>query len=135
MWENIRGWFSDIRERNNFLREWNRSAKDSYIAGLIPILMEARTSIGTLDFRHEFSKWMAGGFRVKVLSGKPMIRAELIEIGEFIISDDVLVRKLVSNGWDTLELYDTAGTIGLKWQLKKYTILLPSSQNNPKSLR
>ena len=126
IWDNIRGWFSDIKERHRFLRDWNRNAKDAYIAGVIPILMEAKTTIGSLDYRHEFSQWMAGGFRVKVLSGKAMSRDELFEIGEFIISDDVLVRKLVSNGWDTLEVHDTAGILGLKWQLKKYTLSLPS---------
>jgi hypothetical protein len=124
IWEKIRNWFTDLRDRNRFLREWNNSAKLAYIEGIIPILMEARITIGSLEYRHEFSKWMAGGFRVKVLSGKPMTRDELLEIGQFIIGDDVMVRKLVSNGWDTLEIYDTAGTIGLKWQLKKYTLSL-----------
>ena len=113
IWNNIRNWFSDIIERNRFLNDWNRNAKDSYVSGIIPILMEARTTIGSTEYRHEFSKWMAGGFRVKVLSGKPMSRKELMEIGEFIIGDDTMVRKLVSNGWDTLELHDTAGNIGL----------------------
>jgi hypothetical protein len=124
IWEKIRNWFTDLRDRNRFLREWNNSAKLAYIEGIIPILMEARITVGSLEYRHEFSKWMAGGFRVKVLSGKPMTRDELLEIGQFIIGDDVMVRKLVSNGWDTLEIYDTAGTIGLKWQLKKYTLSL-----------
>ena len=124
IWDKIRNWFTDLRDRSKFLTEWNKSAKDAYIAGIIPTLMEARTTVGSIEYRHEFSKWMAGGFRVKVLSGKPMSKDELIEIGEFIIGDDVMVRKLVSNGWDTLELYDTAGTIGLKWQLKKYTLSL-----------
>jgi hypothetical protein len=124
IWHKIRNWFTDLRDRNRFLTEWNRSAKDAYVTGVIPTLMEARTTVGSLEYRHEFSKWMAGGFRVKVLSGKPMTKDELLEIGEFIIGDDVMVRKLVSNGWDTLELYDTAGTIGLKWQLKKYTLSL-----------
>ena len=131
IWDNIRGWFSDIRERSKFLRKWNNDAKDAYIAGIIPILMEAKTTIGTLDYRHEFSHWMAGGFRVKVLSGKPMSKDELFNIGEFIISDDVLVRRLVSNGWDTLEVHDTAGVLGLKWQLKKYTISLPNYPSKP----
>lgn len=128
IWDKIRDWFSDIRERYQFLRDWNRNAKDAYIGGIVPILMEAKTTVGTLEYRHEFSKWMAGGFRVKVLSGKAMSRDELIEIGKFIIGDDVLVRKLVANGWDTLEVHAAAGSLGLKWQLKKYTISLP---NNP----
>lgn len=122
IWDNIRGWFSDIRERARFLREWNRNAKEAYVSGMIPVLMEARITVGCFEFRHEFSKWMAGGFRVKVLSGVAMTRDELYGIGAFIISDDVMVRKLVSNGWDTLEVHDTAGFVGLKWQLKKHTL-------------
>ena len=133
MWENIRGWFSDIRERARFLRDWNRNAKDAYVAGIIPVLMEARITVGCTDFRHEFSRWMAGGFRVKVLSGKAMTRDELYEIGQFIIGDDIMVRKLVSNGWDTLEVHDTAGFVGLKWQLRNYTISLPAHPTPPRS--
>ena len=127
IWDRILNWFSDIKERNNFLRDWNRSAKEAYIAAMVPTLLEARTTMGTLDYRHEFSKFMAGGFRVKALSGKPMSREELAEIGNIILSNDVLVRKLVSNGWDTLEIHDSSGVLGLKWQLKKYTISLPSN--------
>lgn len=133
MWENIRGWFSDIRERARFLREWNRNAKDAYVAGIIPVLMEARITVGCTDFRHEFSRWMAGGFRVKVLSGRAMTKDELYEIGQFVISDDVMVRKLVSNGWDTLEVHDTAGFVGLKWQLRNYTVALPTYPTSPRS--
>ena len=133
MWENIRSWFSDIRERARFLRDWNRNAKDTYVAGIIPVLMEAKITVGCTDFRHQFSRWMAGGFRVKVLSGRAMTREELYEIGQFIIGDDIMVRKLVSNGWDTLEVHDTAGFVGLKWQLRNYTISLPSYPTHPRS--
>lgn len=125
IWHNIRSWFSDVRERNRFLKEWNKSAKDAYISGAVPTLLEARTTIGSLDYRHEFSKFMAGGFRVKALSGKPMKRQELLEIGSIILDNDILVRKLVSNGWDTLEIHDSSDTMRLKWQLKKHTKSLP----------
>ncbi len=121
IWDRLLNWFSDIRERNDFLRDWNRSAKNAYIDGIVPTLLEARTTIGTIEFRHEFSKFMAGGFRVKALSGKAMSRDELMGIGKMIIENDVLVRKLVSNGWDTLEIHDSHRLIGLKWQLKKHT--------------
>ena len=125
IWHNIRSWFSDVKERNRFLKEWNKSAKDAYISGAVPTLLEARTTIGSLDYRHEFSKFMAGGFRVKALSGKPMKRQELLEIGSIILDNDILVRKLVSNGWDTLEIHDSSDTMRLKWQLKKHTKSLP----------
>jgi hypothetical protein len=121
IWDRLVLWFSDIRERNVFIRDWNRSAKNAYIDGIVPTLLEARTTIGTIEFRHEFSKFMAGGFRVKALSGKAMSRDELMGIGKMILDNDVLVRKLVSNGWDTLEIHDSHGLIGLKWQLKKHT--------------
>jgi len=121
IWDRIFNWFSDIRERNGFLRDWNRYARNAYIEGDVPTLLEARTTIGSFEFRHEFSKFMAGGFRVKALSGRAMNKNELLEIGKIILDNDVLVRRLVSNGWDTLEIHDTHGTIGLKWQLKKHT--------------
>jgi hypothetical protein len=122
IWDRIYNWFSDIRERNSFLRDWNRAAKEAYINGDVPTLLEARTTIGTIEWRHEFSKFMAGGFRVKALSGKAMSKPELIDIGNIIINNNMLVRKLVSNGWDTLEVHDSSGNLGCKWQLKKHTI-------------
>lgn len=121
IWNKIVDWFSDVRERNSVIRDFNKAARAAYIGGNAFSLLEARITIGSLEFRHAFSKWMAGGFRIKVLSGKALSKEELIEIGSIVLVNDELVRKLVALGWDTLEIHDDTGVIGLKWELKKFT--------------
>jgi len=64
--------------------------------------------------------FLAGGFRIKALSGRVMSRAELIEVGRVILDNEELVRKLISLGWDTLEVHDDKGFNGVKWPLKEY---------------
>ena len=130
IWDRIYNWFSDIKERNGFLREWNKRAKEAFIDGDIPTLLEARTTIGSFEFKHDFSKFMAGGFRVKALSGKSMTKAELLRIGNMILSDEKRVKQLVAHGYDTLEVHDSHGVIGLKWQIVKHIISLPSKEND-----
>jgi hypothetical protein len=121
-WDKIVDWFSDVRERNSVVRDFNKAARNAYIVGVASTLLDAKITIGCLEYRHAFSKWMAGGFRIKVLSGKVLTRDELMTIGDIVLKNDELVRKLVALGWDTLEIHDDMnGTIGLKWELKKYT--------------
>lgn len=120
-WNRITDWFADVRERNSVIRDFNRAARHAFISGYATSLLECKVTIGSFDFRHAFSKWMAGGFRIKVLSGKALSRDELIEIGSTVLLNDELVRKLVALGWDTLVIHDDTGVIGLKWELKKFT--------------
>ncbi|MFM2338060.1 MAG: hypothetical protein RL115_1253 [Bacteroidota bacterium] len=120
MWYRLVEWFSDVRERYNLVRDFNKLAKKSFISGHAPTLLEARITIGSFEFRHAFSKFMAGGFRIKALSGQPLQRSELIEIGKVLLDNEELVRKLVSLGWDTLEVHDVNGFNGCKWALKNY---------------
>lgn len=121
MWNRIIDWFGDFRERNSLVRDFNRSARNAFIQGVADSLLETRTTIGSLEYRHAFSKWMAGGFRIKVLSGRALNRNELISIGDIVLQNDELVRKLVALGWDTLEIHDDTGSIGLKWKLTNFT--------------
>lgn len=121
IWDKIVDWFYDVKERNTVIREFNKAARIAYIEGYAFSLLEAKITIGSVDFTHAFSKWAAGGFRIKVLSGKALTRDELIVIGNIVLQNDELVRKLVALGWDTLEIHDDTGVIGLKWELKKYT--------------
>ena len=123
MWYRLLDWFSDVRERFNLIRDFNKSAKNAFIKGEAPTLLEARTTIGSFEYKHAFSKFLGGGFRIKALSGIPLQRSELIDIGKVILDNDELVRKLVSLGWDTLEIHDLKGFNGFKWQLTKYTKL------------
>jgi hypothetical protein len=116
----IKEWFGEMLERQKLIYDFNKESKNAFIAGYAPTLLEARITRGDSDFRHAFSKFMSGGFRIKALSGNPLNRVEMQELGKIILDDDELVRKLISLGWDTLEVHDSKGFNGLKWALKNY---------------
>jgi hypothetical protein len=44
----------------------------------------------------------------------------MAELGAIVLANEVLVRRLISLGWDTLEVHDSQGSFGLKWALKKF---------------
>jgi len=120
MWHRIIGWFSERKERKDLVKDFNLSARNSFVTGEAPTLLEARTTTGDSAYRHAFSKFLGGGFRIKALSGKSLDKTELIQIAETVLANDQLVRKLVALGWDTLEVHDTASFMGIKYSLKKY---------------
>lgn len=120
MWQKLIYWFSDVKERYVLVRDFNKSAKNAFIIGEASTLLEVRITKGSSEFRHNFSKFMAGGFRIKSLSGNPLQRTEIIEIGKVILDNKELVRKLVALGWDTLEVYDIKGFQGCRWSLMKH---------------
>lgn len=119
----ITDWFGEYYERYRLVKDFNRAAKMSFISGGAPTLLEAKITSGDSLYKHAFSKWMAGGFRIKALSGRPMEKSELIEIGRVILDNEVLTRRLISLGWDTLEVHSNKGYIGLKWPLKDFANL------------
>lgn len=41
-------------------------------------------------------------------------------IGKVILSDKVLVRRLIVLGWDTLEVHDNSSRYGCRWCLTDY---------------
>jgi hypothetical protein len=116
----IADWFGEMAERYRLVKDFNRAAKNSFIAGVAPTLLEAKITKGDSAYRHAFSKWMAGGFRIKALSGRPLQKSELIEIGRVVLDNEELTRKLISLGWDTLEVNANEGYNGAKWALKDY---------------
>jgi len=123
MWHRIMviaDWFGEMRERYKLIRQFNQSAKHTFIKGEAPTLLEARITKGDSAFRHEFSKFRAGGFRIKALSGSPLQKSDMMEIGKIIIDNEELTRKLIALGWDTLEVHADGGKNGLKWALKKH---------------
>ena len=123
MWHKIidvYDWFGELGERIKVVRDFNRAAKFSFIDGQAPTLLQVKTTRGDSNYRHAFSKWMAGGFRVKALSGQPLPKSDLIEIARVVLDNEELVRKLVALGWDTLEVHDNKGFQGVKFPLKDY---------------
>ncbi|MGR7813783.1 hypothetical protein [Lacinutrix undariae] len=116
----ISDWFGEAYDRYRLVKDFNKSAKLAFISGGASTLLEAKITRGESNYRHAFSKWMSGGFRIKSLSGKPLERHELIEIARIILDNEVLVRSLISLGWDTLEVHSKGGNIGLKWPLRDF---------------
>lgn len=120
MWSfisNMQDWFNDFSERRRLVRNFNLSARDAFVSSFAPTLLECSISRGESAYRHAFSKFMAGGFRIKALSGRPLKKEEMISIAEVVLSNQELVRKLISLGWDTLEIHDNSGYNGIKYKL------------------
>ena len=116
----IKEWFGEMNERYRLVKDFNRAAKLSFVAGIAPTLLEARITKGDSNYRHAFSKWMSGGFRIKALSGRTLQKSELIGIGRVVLDNEILTRKMISLGWDTLEVHANEGYNGAKWALKDY---------------
>ena len=124
MWERIvqlGDWFRDFSDRRRLVRQFNEAANAAFIGGLAPTLLKSSVSNGDSSYKHSFSRLMAGGFRIKALSGRALDRREMEAIGHVVLDNQELVRKLVSLGWDTLEVHDNGGYHGLKWPLYKYS--------------
>ena len=123
MWHKIieiTEWFGDVAERYRLIKDFNRAAKMSFIQGVAPTLLEAKITKGESAYKHAFSKWRAGGFRIKALSGRPLSKSELIEIGRVVLDNKELIRSMISLGWDTLEVHSNIGYNGTKWALKEH---------------
>jgi hypothetical protein len=116
----ITEWFGEMAERYRLIKDFNRAAKFSFIQGVAPTLLEAKITRGESTYRHAFSKWMAGGFRIKALSGRALDKSELNEIGRVVLDNEELTRKMISLGWDTLEVHSNKGFNGIKWALKEH---------------
>ena len=119
-WNIIIGWFKDRKDRSRLIREYNDAAKEAFILGIVPTLLNAKISKGERAYRHQFSDWLNTGFRIQAFTGRQLSKDELITIGEVILSDAALVRKLVVLGFDTLEVHGDIGAYGCRWQLKDH---------------
>ena len=82
----IKEWFGEMNERYRLVKDFNRAAKLSFVAGIAPTLLEARITKGDSNYRHAFSKWISGGFRIKALSGRTLQKSELIGIGRVVLN-------------------------------------------------
>ena len=113
-------WFGEMAERYRLVKDFNKAAKNAFIIGLAPTLLEAKITVGESNYRHALSKWRAGGFRIKALSGRTLNKSELIEIGHVVLDNEVLTRKMILLGWDTLEVHAYEEYNGAKWALKDH---------------
>jgi len=130
IWFRITDWFRDISDRYKTVRSFNVSAKDAFIEGVAPTLLEAKTSRGCPEYKHPFS-WIMSGFRIKALVGRGLKKEEMITIGKIILENKPLTRKLIALGFDTLEVHDNQGQYGVKWKMTDFAeivILPPNSK-------
>lgn len=118
----IKQWFINSYERNNLVNDFNSSSKDAFTSGIVPTYLKAKTSRGDKEFTHQHSHFYSG-FRIVVMGGEELTKQELIEVGRVILDDNVLVRKLVIYGFDTLEIHGEGDKSGAKWRLKDYVLL------------
>ena len=117
-WNRIIDWFRDMSERRKLIMGWNYNARQAYIEGFIPLLLEASISKGNGGFRHEMSSWFQTGFRLKSIV--PLKKDDMLDIGRVILGNNILVRQLVVLGFDTLEIYDETTRKGVQWALKDF---------------
>jgi len=120
MWSKVETWFHDVKQRNELLKDFNFAAREAFINKETSCLLEAKTTVGSSEFKHSFSKFMAGGFRVSAYSGEILRTVDIMHIGNGIVQNELLVRRLISLGWDTLEVHDKRGEDAAKWQLSQY---------------
>jgi hypothetical protein len=106
------------------------AARQAWVAGYVPSCLKASISKGYSEYRHSFSRWMASGFRICVLSGAQLSKQDIKYIGEAILSNEQLVRQLVVLGWDTLEVHCDVGNYGCRWALKEHLMLGGGNANN-----
>lgn len=123
IWYKILQFFQNGRERSAIILSFNQSSREAFISGVMPVMLEASVSRGEPMYRHQYSRLMRSGFRIKAFSGAQLTRQDIIALGKVILDDPVLVRRLVVLGFDTLEVHCDVGQYGCKWQLKDFIAL------------
>lgn len=116
-WNRIIEWFSNNRERNLLIGNFNKAAKQAYISYMAPVYLKAESSRGNSNYRHQFSSFFYHGFRIRMLAGTPLDYYEVMDIGNMLIANTVLMRNLVTLGYDTLEITDIRGNLLKDWRL------------------
>ena len=124
IWNRIIEWFQDRKTRTQLVRSFNQSAREAFVQGLVPVILEASISKGEPAYRHQFSRFLEGsGFRIKAHTGRQLSKSEIVNIGETILSNDILVRRMVVLGWDTLQIHCDVGNHGCQWRLQDHIML------------
>lgn len=116
-WNKIVEWFSNNRERNEIINNFNKASKQAFISGIVPTFLKAESSRGNSNYKHIFSNFFYHGFRIRTLAGRPLSFDEVIDIGNMLISNTLLIRNLITLGYDTLEITDINGNVIENWRL------------------
>ena len=116
-WSRLIAWFRELSERQKCVNDFNKSAKEAFIYGVVPVYMKAEISRGNRAYRHNMSNFLFSGFRIKTVSGRFLTSSEIEAVGSTICSNVGLMRKLVTLGFDTLEVYNPNGVKVRDWRL------------------
>lgn len=121
-WYKIIEWFKNLSDRYKLIASFNDSAKLAYVSDIAPVLLKASISLGDKKFKHCCSG-LYSGFRIKAMAGRALTKSDMVQIGKTILSNNTLVKQMLVLGFDTLEVHDDVGSVGLKWQLKGFVAL------------
>lgn len=113
-------WFKDRSDRKKLIENFNESAREAFVMGIAPVNMKATISRGYSAYKHQYTKWLASGFRITAFSGSQLDKIAIMLLGAAILQDSVLVRRMVVLGFDTLEIQCDIGNYGCRWQLSDY---------------
>lgn len=116
-WSNMTSWFQDGLDRKTLVKEFNNSAKTSFVNGNVPALLKCSISKGYKPYKHTNSAFFFTGIRVVAYTNSSLPEQDLNMLGHTILADKRIVRLLVSLGWDTLEVHSDKGETGLRWKL------------------
>ncbi len=121
LWTGISSWFQDVSDRRIVVREFNNSAKAAYINGNFPYQLKCGLSRGNKVYRHSTSAWFHSGIRIVVMTNELLSDDELNRIGLSVLADSIIVRMLITLGWDTLEVICDKGEVGIQWRLTSFS--------------
>ena len=116
-WSNMTSWFQDGLDRKKLVKEFNNSAKASFVNGNVPALLKCSISKGYKPYKHTNSAFFFTGIRVVAYTNSSLPEHDLNMLGHTILADKRIVRLLVSLGWDTLEVHSDKGETGLRWKI------------------
>lgn len=120
MWDIVSNWFGPSMERRRLIKDFNNYAKNAFISGEVETLLKAKIISGDPDYSHRLSKFMRGGFDIEALTGKPLPESEIHEIRDKILNNKLIVRKLVTLGWDTLSITDLESDVSWQWNIEAH---------------
>lgn len=120
-WDCISSWVHNTKDRKIIISEFNNAAQASYVDGNVPYQLKGSLSRGNSAYKHSTSAWLNSGFRITVMTDQLVSEIELNKIGLAVLADSKVVRFLITLGWDTLEVVNNKGEIGVQWELSKWT--------------
>lgn len=111
-------------ERVRIINSMNQSFKEFFYTGELNRLCKVSISKGDQDFAHEMSAFFfRSGFKIGIENDSGLKNSEIIEISNYILSNNAFVRRLMAMGFDTLIVQGQTTGMGRKFSLKAYANL------------